>query len=512
MPCFSAVVLYFCGVTAFKECFMTDKQDSIPVRRPEIPDFDIPKGFATSDEYLRHLVTQGLKNQYPGKVNTVMPRAEHELDIITRLGYSDYFLIIADIVNWAREHNSLIGPGRGSAPSSIIAYTLGITSVDPLKYGLVFERFANLEHPALPDIDIDLSVDAYDFAGPDGIRNDKDAVVNYIIEKYGKDRVARMATHSIGKDGKKSVTGFHEAGLVISRNNLADYGKVYRDKKKYTLVKQYVLFEPEPCGLVRFDFLGLKTLDYLKSSEKAIRERGTRYSTFSFEKCGLVKSDFFNLQFIDDLNRCETGIREREAQLAGFSLMDIPLDDKVTFNLFSEGNTDNVFQFEDIEMKGILRKLSPGCFEHLIALSALRHPGFKEYLPEFIERRHGRKPVEYPLPCLEDILKETYGLIVYQEQLMQIAQRIAGYSLGQADVLRRHLLKASKTAQTTDAEKKQFITGAAAQGFTEQDAERIFEYLASAAGFVFSKSHAVGYSLLAYQAAYIKAYLPAGFS
>jgi DNA polymerase-3 subunit alpha len=407
------------------------------IKKPEVPDFDIPKDFTTSDEYLHHLVILGLENHYSDKVNTVKAQAEHELGIIKQLGFTDYFLIVADIINWARKHDIPISPGRGQAPSSLVIYALGITSIDPIKYGLVFERFANLEYPTIPDIDVDFSIDG------------REKVINYVIEKYGIDHVGRIAINGNGEDNTKH-SGLHAAGLIISRENLNSYVPVNNDSETGLSVVKCDMDELTIHGLIRFDFLGLETLDDIKRND------------------------------------------------------DIPLNDKATFNMLSEGNTDGVFEFESEPLREILKQCKPDCFEHLIALYALYHPGQMEYIPEFIERRHGHKPIEYPHPCLEDILKETYGLIIYQEQFMRIIQRIAGYTFGKTDLLRRHLLKASKTSQNPD-DKKHFITSAIAQGFNEQEAEHIFKSLASVAGFVYSKSNAVGISLLAYQTAYLKA-------
>jgi len=418
---------------------------SIHSRKPELPDFELPNGFDSSDEYLRHLVMLGLEKKYPDKVNTVIKQAEHELEIIKQLGYTDYFLIIADIIAWARKQGIPVGSGRGSAPSSLIAYALDITSIDPFKYDLVFERFVNLEYPAIPDIDTDFSAIF------------RDEVVNYVVEKYGKNRVGQISVYS--NDAKESC--IHATGIVISKKNLDEYGDVYLNQKNDILVTKYSTDELEKHGLVKIDFLGLKTLDTIYDNERTICERENEY--------------------------------------ADFSINDIPLNDKATFNLFCEGRTIGIFQFESGGIREFLQKLKPDCLEHLIALSALYRPGPMALIPEYIERKAECKPVEYPHPCLEDILKETYGLIIYQEQVIQIIHRIAGYSLGEADVLRRHLQK------NNIDEKSRFIISAANQGFKEEEANNIFDILVPHSSYAFNKSHAVSYALLAYQTAYLKA-------
>ena len=445
---------------------MVDTHDSIPTRKSELPEFDIPGSFATSAEYLHHLVMQGLEKQYPNNTNTAIMQAEHELEIINRLGFTDYFLIVADAVNWAREHDIPVGPGRGTAPASLAVYALGITGIDPLKYGLIFERFANLEHPAIPDIDVDFSADG------------RERVINYLIEKYGKSRVGLIALYS------KYRYSYHSAGVVISKKNLDEYGPVYYDPETGMPVTQH--------DLDNFtDYYDPETGKHLRI-----------HCTFNLEKHGLTRFDFLGLKTLDTIKQKEIEIRKQGTQFASFSIKDVPLNDKATFRLFSEGNTDGVFQFESEGMQDILQKIKPDCFEHLIAIRALYRPGFMEYIPEYIERRHGHKPIEYLLPCLEDILKETYGIIIYQEQFMQIVQRIAGYTPGQADILRRHLFKASETSKNADDEKKRFITSATTNGFNEKEADILASFFAR---YIFQKSHAAAWSLLAYQTAYLKA-------
>jgi len=423
-----------------------------PSKRPEIPCFDIPDRFITSDEYLHYLVMQGLERKYPNNVSKVTKQAEYELVIIKKLEYTDYFLIISDIVAWAQEHDIIMSSGRGSSPASLVAYALGITNIDPIKFGLIFECFANLEYPAIPDIDIDFSFDG------------REKVINYVSQKYGKNRVGLVSIYSVLKDGRKFF-GTHAAGLVISKNNLDNYGEVYNDPETNMLITKLDSDALKNHRLIRFDFLGLKILDEIKNAIESIGKRG--------------------------------------GQFTDFSINNIQLDDKETIKLFNEGKTYGVYQFDGNRIWNILQQIKPDCFEHLIAINVLFRTGNNDLILEYAERRHGRKHIDYLHPCLEDILKGTYGLIVYDEQIMRIVQRIAGYSLGEADVFKRNLMKARKVKQDIKEEKKRFIIKAIEQGFEKQNAEQIFDHLASA--LVFSKSHAVSYTLLSYQTAYIKA-------
>ena len=422
------------------------------IRKPELPDFNFPECFNTSYDYLYYLVIQGLNNKYQGNAEKVILQSELELEVIKKSGYVDYFLIIADIISWAKEQDIPVGLGRGSAPASLVVYALGITSIDPVKYGLIFERFFNLEDSIIPDIDIDIS------------SHGRKHIVNYVIDKYGKNHVGQILFNGVAKDGRK-YTCISPAGFVISKNNLETYGPVYNDPKTDIPVIKYDRHEIKKYELVNFDYLGLKTLDEIRSNEISIR------------KCG--------------------------GQWADFSINDIPLDDLTTYNLFSEGNTDGVFQFESEFMRHVLRQVEPDCFEHLTIIYALCHPDLMATLFEYIERRHGRKPIEYPHSCFKDILEETYGLIVFQEQFIKIIQRISGCTLGESCVLWR-CMKMDGNIKDLAKEKEHFIINAVICGINESDAAYIFDHLASISRYMFLKSHAVCYTLLAYQTAYLK--------
>ncbi|MHB9293467.1 putative DNA polymerase III subunit alpha [Hollandina sp. SP2] len=494
----------------------------IPSPGPLLPDFDIPPGFSDANAYLRHLTGEGLIKRYPGRVEQVRERAEYELDIITKMGFTGYFLIVADFINWAKEHDIPVGPGRGSGAGSIVAYALKITDIDPLKYNLLFERFLNPERISMPDFDVDFC------------NQRREEVIAYVTKKYGQERVGQIITFGTLKakavlkdvaralgfsleesnritklipedpkmtlkkaleeepklreleqdpkyqelfavaqklEGKNRHSSIHAAGIVIGKTDLTDYVPLYWDPKTKAVASQYTMDLIENQGLVKMDFLGLKTLDLIKNTVALVRRRGGDYANFSMDT--------------------------------------ISETDGATYKMLGEGKSSGVFQFESGGMQKILKQAQPNKIEDLIALNALYRPGPMDYIPQFIESKWGRKAIEYPDPCLEDILKETYGVIVYQEQVMQVAQRIAGYSLGQADILRRAMGKKKKEVMVKEKEK--FIAGAKANGFKGKDADRIFEILIPFAGYGFNKSHAAAYSVVAYHTAYLKANFPEEF-
>jgi DNA polymerase-3 subunit alpha len=486
---------------------------------PLLPDYAVPEGFASPDDYLRHLAHEGLGRRYPSITEEIRQRCEYELDIIIKMQFTGYFLIVWDFINWAKERDIPVGPGRGSGAGSIVAYSLRITDIDPLKYNLLFERFLNPERISMPDFDVDF---CYERRGE---------VIDYVTRKYGSDRTGQIVTfgtlkakavikdvaraldipfedaNNIAKlvpedphmtleqafkdepklqamaeearykdlfeiarklENKNRHTSFHAAGVVIGKTALQDYVPLFKDPKSGIVASQYTMDLIEKCGLVKMDFLGLKTLTLIKNALDLIRKRGVR-------------------------------IEESE----------IPEDDKRTYDMLGEGKSTSVFQFESTGMQGILKQAKPSCMEDLIALNALYRPGPMDNIPQFIDSKMGRAPITYPDPCLEPILKETYGVIVYQEQVMQVAQRIGGYSLGQADLLRRAMGK--KKLEVMVKEKEKFIAQAVKNGFKAADADRIFEILIPFAGYGFNKSHAAAYSVVAYRTAYLKANYPAEF-
>ena len=486
---------------------------------PLLPDYVIPPEFASPEDYLRHLTYEGLRKRYAEITSEIKERAEYELGIIIKMKFTGYYLIVWDFINWSKEHGIPVGPGRGSGAGSIVAYAIRITDIDPLRYKLLFERFLNPERISMPDFDVDFCFER------------RGEVIDYVARKYGAERVGQIVTfgtlkskavikdvaraldisfadsNDIAKlvpedphmtlkhafelepklaalaeepryqglfevakklENKNRHTSFHAAGIVIGKSILTDYVPLFKDPKTGITATQYTMDYLEKCGLVKMDFLGLKTLTLIKHTLELIRKRG--------------------IEIEEDR---------------------IPEDDAKTFRLLGEGKSKSVFQFESSGMQGILKQARPNCMEDLIALNALYRPGPMDYIPQYIDSKNGKAPITYPDPCLEPILKETYGVIVYQEQVMQVAQRIAGFTLGQADILRRAMGK--KKLEVLMKEKEKFIAGALKQGFKAEDADRIFEILIPFAGYGFNKSHAAAYSVVAYRTAYLKANYPAEF-
>ena len=495
---------------------------TIPLPGPLLPDFELPAGFSETSEYLRHLTFQGLQKRYPVVTDEITQRAEYELSVIIKMDFTGYFLIVADFINWAKEHDIPVGPGRGSGAGSIVAYALRITDIDPLKYNLLFERFLNPERVSMPDFDVDFCFER------------RGEVIDYVTQKYGRDRVGQIITFGTLKakavikdvaraldisleeanmiaklipedpkmtlkkafeqeprlvelaenpkyqelfaiakklENKNRHSSLHAAGIVIGKTELTDYVPLYRDPKTGTVATQFTMDQIEECGLVKMDFLGLKTLTLIKNTQNLIRKRGGVWADFDADR-------------VDE-------------------------EDPATFAMLGEGKSAGIFQFESAGMQNILKQAKPNKIEDLIALNALYRPGPMAYIPQFVESKWGRQSIVYPDPSLKSILEETYGVIVYQEQVMQVAQIIGGYSLGQADLLRRAMGK--KKQEVMVKEKARFIEGAKKKGFKEADADRIFEILIPFAGYGFNKSHAAAYSVVAYRTAYLKANFPAEF-
>ncbi|MDR0465099.1 MAG: DNA polymerase III subunit alpha, partial [Treponema sp.] len=447
---------------------------------------------------------------------------------IISMGFTGYFLIVEDFINFAKARDIPVGPGRGSGAGSIAAYALRITDIDPLKYNLLFERFLNPERISMPDFDVDFANEG------------RAEVINYVTEKYGKDKVGQiitfgtlgakavikdvartlgikipdseMITKLIPKDPKITLakaikdeprlgeleqdarfselftlakkleglnrhTSIHAAGIVIGKLPLTELVPLYQerdDSKKGRaggIATQYGMKYLEQCGLVKMDFLGLKTLDVIKHTQLLIRRKGGKYSHYSVE--------------------------------------DEPEDDQKTFKMLGEGSSFELFQFESARMQEILKQAKPASIEDLIALNAMYRPGPMQNIPRFIDSKNGKIPIKYPHPSLENALKETYGVIVYQEQVMEVARIIAGYSIGQADLLRRAMGKKEK--ETLDREKIPFLEGAAKRGYSEKVAGEIFDMLIPFAGYGFNKSHSAVYAIIAYRTAFLKANFPAEF-
>ncbi len=500
----------------------------------QLPDFEVGEG-VDLEEYFTRQAREGLIKRRPlirsGNPQTDWEvyerRLEYELGVIKSMGFPGYFSIVADFIRWAREQEIPVGPGRGSGAGSLVAYCLGITDLDPIRYGLLFERFLNPERISMPDFDIDFCMSR------------RDEVIEYVADKYGSEQVAQIITYGsmkaravirdVGRvmglpyakvdqlaklipaslnitleealkqeprlkkavdedeevshlfsiarklEGLHRHAGKHAAGVVISRTPLVETVPLYKDPREGGVLVQWDMKCVEKVGLVKFDFLGLKTLTILHLATELIRKYGHSKKEKSFD------------------------------------LHSIPLADKATFDLLQKGDTVAIFQLESSGMRDLLIRLRPDCFEDIIALVALFRPGPLQsgMVDDFIARKHGRQKVTYMLPQLEEVLRETYGVILYQEQVMRIAQELAGYSLGQADLLRRAMGK--KKAAEMAKQREIFLQGAKKNRVPANKAEHIFDLMAKFAEYGFNKSHSAAYALVAYQTAFLKAHYPQAF-
>jgi DNA polymerase-3 subunit alpha len=530
-----------------KRCSLT-----LVLGKPHLPDFPTPEvngARMSPEEYFRYASHEGLKERmahlYPdvaereAQMPRYVERLEFEIGTILKMGFPGYFLIVGDFINWAKNNGCPVGPGRGSGAGSLVAYALKITDLDPLQYNLLFERFLNPERVSMPDFDIDFC------------QSNRDRVIDYVKLKYGKDAVSQIATfgtmaargvvRDVGRvldmsytfcdgisklipnkpgtnvtlqlpptDGKKSDKyvyaseaepilaereakeedvktllelarklegmtrniGMHAGGVLIAPGKLTDFCPLYQQPGSESAVSQYDKDDVEAIGLVKFDFLGLATLTILEIAREFIAKRHAGQENFAYEN--------------------------------------LPLDDAKVYRLFSEGKTEAVFQFESRGMQGMLRDAKPTRLEDLIALNALYRPGPMDLIPSFVARKHGREVVEYPHPAVASMLSETYGIMVYQEQVMQTAQILGGYSLGGADLLRRAMGK--KKAEEMAEHREKFRAGAlATHNIPQEKADEVFDLMEKFAGYGFNKSHAAAYSLLAYHTAWIKVHYTAEF-
>ena len=499
-----------------------------------LPDFEVPKG-QTREDHLRGMSKEGLKkrienikgsvNSYEVNNDIYFDRLDYELDMICKLDFAGYFLIVADFVNWAQQNNIPVGPGRGSGAGSITAYALGITAIDPIKYDLLFERFLNPERVSNPDFDIDFCIEG------------RDKVLDYVTNKYGKESVAQISTRGtmaaravlrdvvrvLGKpygfgdrlakaipdvlgisleeaydekqfketieeseesrevydmalklEGLSRSVGTHAAGVVIAPTALTDFTPLILDSDKGTVASQFDMGDVESAGLVKFDFLGLKTLTVLDQA----------------------------------VNRVNSKLKDKSQHV---DIEDLPLNDSKTFALLQRAETTGVFQLESRGMRDYLRQLVPSDFEDIVSMNALYRPGAlgMNMVDSYINRKHGREEVTYGHEAVEKILSTTYGVIVYQEQVMQIAQDLSGFSLGQADILRRAMGKKKK--EEMERLRSTFIEGAVKKKVNERYAANLFDQIEQFAGYGFNRSHSVGYALIAYQTAWLKAHFPSEF-
>jgi DNA polymerase-3 subunit alpha len=528
-----------------KRCSLT-----LVLGKPQLPEFPTPLvngQHMTPDDYFRHASHEGLKDRmlhlYPdaAKRNAAMPRyverLEFEIATILKMGFPGYFLIVGDFINWAKNNGCPVGPGRGSGAGSLVAYVMKITDLDPLQYNLLFERFLNPERVSMPDFDIDFC------------QTNRNLVIDYVKDKYGKNAVsqivtfgtmaARAAVRDVGRvldmsytfcdgisklipnkpgvsvslqlppadrkkddktvyatdepilaereakeedvktllelarklEGMTRNVGMHAGGVLIAPGKLTDFCPLYQQPGSDSAVSQYDKNDVEAIGLVKFDFLGLATLTILEIAREFIMQRHAGQENFAFEN--------------------------------------LPLDDPKVYKLFSDGKTEAVFQFESRGMQGMLRDAKPTRLEDLIALNALYRPGPMDLIPSFVARKHGREVVEYPHPLVANMLSETYGIMVYQEQVMQTAQILGGYSLGGADMLRRAMGK--KDADEMAKHRQIFRDGALKNDIGQAKADEIFDLMEKFAGYGFNKSHAAAYSLLAYHTGWLKVHYTAEF-
>jgi DNA polymerase-3 subunit alpha len=490
----------------------------------KMPSFPIPpeSKATTLEEYLEELTYAGLEKRYKQQDQHLLERVKFELDVIKRMGYAGYFLIVQDFIIQAQNKGVRVGPGRGSAAGSVVAYALGIINVDPIKYDLLFERFLNPDRVSMPDIDIDFSDDK------------RDVVIDYVKEKYGEKSVAQIIT--FGTLSSRAV--LKDVGRVLgvplsTINSITEkipvfQGKVTKIQEAIELpdlrwlkestdpkLKELIEYATILEGMARNSSLHAAGVviapgdinDYVPLYKSGDSGLATQYTMKDLEDAGLLKMDFLGLRTLSIIDNTLEQIQKNHGQTIDLDTID--LEDKPTYEMLGKGRTQAVFQFESGKMQESLIKLKPTDLEDLIAMNALYRPGPMENIPDFIDRKHGRKPIEYLDPIMERCLKKTYGIIVYQEQVMQLVQDIAGFTLAQADSIRRAMGK--KNPVEMMRLKAQFIEGAAANAITKKVAEEIFELLIKFASYGFNKSHSCAYAYLAFQTAWLKCHYTAEF-
>jgi DNA polymerase-3 subunit alpha len=496
------------------------------------PQFDVPPGY-TIDSYFEHVSREG----YARRLETLRPlheqgklkhslaeyeqRLERELAIIQQMKFPGYFLIVWDFIRYAKEHDIPVGPGRGSAAGSLVSYALGITDIDPLQHELLFERFLNPERVSMPDIDIDFCM------------NRRGEVINYVTQKYGRDNVAQIIT--FGTMAAKAAIKDVGRAMDIPYTDVDRIAKMIPTQLNITL-DQAIEDSPQLREAMEKDGQIRELIQTAKKLEGMVRNSGvhaagvvisprpltelvplhktkndeivTAFDMVAIEKLGLLKMDFLGLTTLTIL----TDALKLITQTRGIpiTLENLPLDDAETYQkVFHKGLTSGVFQFESHGMRDVLRRYQPNSIEHLTALNALYRPGPMAMIDDFIERKQGRRKIEYELPELKEILEETLGVFVYQEQVMQAANKLAGYSLGEADLLRRAMGK--KKPEEMAAQRERFVQGSAQRKFPPKKIEKIFDLMAQFAGYGFNKSHSAAYALLAYHTAYLKTHYPVEF-
>ena len=495
----------------------------IPMGNYHLPRFPIPEGSASSsaDDYLKMLCQDGLQKRYSQITPNIQNRLNYELNVIKKMGFAGYFLITMDFVKYAKTNLIPVGPGRGSAAGSIVAYTTGITDVDPIKYNLLFERFLNPDRISMPDIDIDFCIEG------------RQKVIDYIKDLYGEDSVAQIITFGTMK--AKSVV--RDVGRVLGMpfGEINEIAKLIPNEPKMTLDKAMKM-NKEFSSILKKDETHKELIEYSQVLEGLHRHASTHAAGVviapgpltdyvplyqpagtkdvatqadmnDLESLGLLKMDFLGLRNLTVINKTIQSINDNYNEK--IDIENLNLKDRKVFDLFSNGKTIGVFQFESQGMREYLKKLKPSAVEDLIAMNALYRPGPMQNIPDFISRKHGNSPVTYLHEKLEPILKETYGIIVYQEQVMEICQSIGGFSLAQGDTIRRAMGK--KKADLMTAFKVDFVEGAVKQEINKKIAIEIFELLEKFAEYGFNKSHSTAYALIAYQTAWLKTYYPSEF-
>ena len=528
---------------------IVDKIDLLNLKRDILlPFFEVPANFKTQDDYLEHLTWTGAKERYKILTPESEERLKFELGIIKKMGFAGYFLIVGDFIKAGRDMGVFIGPGRGSAAGSAVAYCIGITNIDPIKYNLLFERFLNPERKSMPDIDTD-----FDDEG-------RQKVLNYVVQKYGKNQVAQIITYGTmaAKSSIADVARVMDLPIAESRaisklvpekpginlkrllhapftNKEAKNGEKSLEEKEQ-LQGEDIENAKKLRELYAGDDLNSRILHEAEILEGSVRNTGIHASAIiiapkdltellpvatskeselwltqiegnSIEEAGVIKMDFLGLKTLSILKTALQLIKQNHG--IEIDIDNIPLDDELTYNLYQHGDTNATFQFESPGMQKYLRELKPDKFDDLIAMNALYRPGPMSYIPQFVARKHGREIVSYDLPDMQEYLEETYGITVYQEQVMLLSQKLAGYSKGDADILRKAMGK--KQRSVLDKMKVSFIEGATAKGHPKDKLEKIWTDWEAFAQYAFNKSHSTCYAFVAYQTAYLKAHYPSEY-
>lgn len=492
----------------------------IPFGQLILPSFECPIGYS-AESYLREICYEGAVHRYGAELSSeVTERIDYELSVINAMGFADYFLIVWDFMKFAHEQFIPTGPGRGSAAGSLVAYVLRITNVDPLKHHLLFERFLNPERITMPDIDIDFDYER------------RDEVIRYVMDKYGHDHVAQIITfgtmaakgsvRDVGRVMNYSYTIVDKIAKLIPsgpgvtlERAMAENAELMQLVKKDAQIHQLVHIARSIEGIPRHASTHAAGVviskapltDYVPLQLGTDGGTQTQYPMEDLEAIGLLKMDFLGLRNLTIIKQTIYDIK----RLYGLSidLDDLPRADQRTFDLLTRADTTGIFQLESAGMRNVLKELKPNHFEDIVAVLALYRPGPMENIPIYIKAKHGEEKVHYPHPSLASILEHTYGVIIYQEQIMQIAAKMAGYSLGEADILRRGVAKKKK--EVLDAERKRFVDGALQLGYEEKTAHEVYDLIVRFANYGFNRSHSVAYAEIAYQMAYLKANYPLPF-